>query len=61
MEFIFIAILSILGAGMIAGGLVLYRKSMSSNAKALAAAFMAAGVVMWGLILLVTPVSRVIG
>ena len=61
MEFIFIAILGILGAGLMAGGIVLYRKSTSANARALAAAFVAAGVVMWGLILLVTPVSRVTG
>ena len=61
MEFIFIAILGIFGAGLIAGGIVLYRKSTSAGKKALAAAFMAAGVAMWGLILLVTPVFRVTG
>ena len=60
MEFIYITILGILGAGLIVGGIVLYCKSTSANAKALAAASMAAGIVMWGLILLVTPVSRVI-
>jgi len=61
MGFIIIAILGILGAGLIGGGIVLYRKSTSSGTKALAAAFMAAGVVMWGLILLVTPVFEITG
>lgn len=59
MEFIYITILGILGAGLIAGGIVLYRKSTSNGIKALAAAFIAAGIVMWGLILLVTPVFRI--
>ena len=61
MEFIYIAIMGILGAALIAGGIVLYRKSTNANAKALAAAFMAAGIIMWGLILLVTPIFRVTG
>ena len=61
MGFIIIAILGILGAGLIAGGIVLYRRSMSSGIKALGAAFIAAGVVMWGLILLVTPVFEATG
>ena len=59
MDFICIAILGIFGAGLIAGGIVLYSKSTSSGIKALAAAFIAAGVVMWGLILLITPIQQI--
>lgn len=61
MEFIIIAILAILGAGLIAGGTFLYRNSSNTNPKTMGVASIAAGVVMWGLILLITPVSTVIG
>ena len=60
-EFIVIAILGILGAGMIAGGIFLYRNSTNTNPKTLGVASIAAGVVMWGLILLITPVFTVAG
>ena len=61
MEFIIIVILATLGAAMIAGGIVLYRKSSSTNPKAIGIAAVAAGVVMWGLVLLVSPVQQVMG
>jgi hypothetical protein len=56
MEFIIVAILGILGAALIVGGIVGYRKSVRAGVKTLAAASIASGVVMWALILLITPV-----
>ena len=61
MEFIIIAILGIFGAGLIAGGIFLYRNSSNTNPKAIGVASIAAGVVMWGLILMVTPIHGAIG
>lgn len=58
MEFLIIIILGVLGAACITGGIVGYRKSESARAKAISAAAIAAGVVMWAAILLITPVSR---
>jgi hypothetical protein len=57
MTFVIIAILGILGAALIVGGIVGYRKSVSPGIKTLAAASIAAGVVMWALILLTMPAS----
>jgi hypothetical protein len=57
MEFIIIATLGILGAALIVGGIVGYRKSVRAGVKTLAAASIASGVVMWALILFTTPVS----
>jgi len=57
MTFVIIAILGILGAALIVGGIVGYRKSVRTGIKTLAAASIAAGVVMWALILFTTPVS----
>ena len=57
MNFVIIAILGILGAALIVGGIVGYRKSVRPGIKTLAAASIAAGVVMWALILFTTPVS----
>ncbi len=51
MEFVIIMILGILGAAFIVGGIVMHRRSESTNAKALSAAAVAAGVVMWAIIL----------
>lgn len=56
MEFLIIATLGILGAALIVGGIVGYRKSVRAGVKTLAAASIASGVVMWALILLTTPV-----
>ena len=61
MEFIIIAVMATLGAAMLAGGIFLYRKSTNTNPKAVGVALMAAGGVMWGLILLVTPIQQVTG
>ena len=61
MEFLILIILGVLGAACIFGGIVGYRKSESARAKAISAASIAAGGVMWAAILLITPVSRSIG
>lgn len=61
MEFVIIAILGVLGAALIAGGIVLYRSGTSTGIKAFGAAAIAAGVVMWALILFVTPAFRATG
>ncbi len=50
-------ILAILGAASIVGGIVAYRGSTTVGVQALAAASVAAGVVMWGVILVTVPVS----
>jgi hypothetical protein len=57
MSFIIIAVLGILGAALVAGGIVAYRKSVRAGVKSLAAASIAAGVVMWALILVTMPAS----
>jgi hypothetical protein len=57
MSFVIIAVLGILGAALIVGGIVGYRKSVRTGIKTLAAASIASGVVMWALILVTTPVS----
>ena len=57
MSFVIIAVLGILGASLIVGGIVGYRKSIRTGVKTLAAASIAAGIVMWALILVTTPVS----
>ena len=61
MGFIIIATLGILGAALIAGGIIMYRKSESTNGRAFGAAAIAAGVVMWVIIVIVTPVSQSTG
>ena len=61
MEFIIAAILGILGAAFIAGGIVGYRKGESVTAKAISAAAIAAGIVMLAIIIFIIPVSRVVG
>ncbi len=49
-------ILAVLGAASIAGGVVAYRGSAAVGVRAFAAAAIAAGVVMWAVILLTVPV-----
>lgn len=61
MDFIVIAILGIVGAGMIAGGVFLYRNSTNTNPRAVGVTSIAAGAAMWVLILLVTPLFRMHG
>ena len=61
MEFLILIVLGVLGATCIVGGIVGYRKSGSTRAKVISAAAIAAGVVMWAVILLITPVSSSVG
>jgi hypothetical protein len=49
-------ILAILGAALIAGGIVAYRGSQSTGVRAFGAAAIAAGVVMWAILVLTIPV-----
>ena len=61
MDFLIVLALGILGAALVAGGFVAYRKSDKPGAKALGAAAMTGGVVMLAAIVLVTPVSQTTG
>ncbi|MFC1991092.1 hypothetical protein ACFLU9_02965 [Chloroflexota bacterium] len=61
MEFLILIVLGVLGAAFIVGGIVGYRKSESARAKVISSATIAAGVVMWAAILLITPVSSSVG
>ena len=49
--------LAILGAASIVGGIVAYRRSARTGVRAFAASAVAAGVVMWAVVLLTVPVS----
>ena len=49
-------ILAIVGAAAIVGGFVLYRRSAGANARAAGAGSVAAGVMMWFILVLTTPV-----
>ena len=61
MEFIIILILGTLGAALIVGGIVAYRKSERTAVKSLSAAAIAAGIVMWAVIVISSPVSYEVG
>ena len=61
MEFRIIATLGILGAALIAGGIVTLRGSARVGFRALGAALIAAGAVMWILIIMTIPVSVTTG
>ena len=50
-------ILSVLGAALMAGGIVAYRRSSRTGVRSLAAAAAAAGVVMWVIVIVTIPVS----
>jgi len=50
-------ILGVLGAALIAGGIVAYRGSRRTGVRAFGAAAIAAGVVMWAIVLITIPVS----
>ena len=50
--------LAILGAGLIAGGIVSYRGSARVGVRAFGAAAVAVGVVMWAVVLITAPVSQ---
>ena len=49
--------LAILGAVLIAGGIVAYRGSARTGVRAFGAAAVAGGVVMWAVVLFTVPVS----
>jgi len=53
--FTIIFILAILGAALVAGGVVMYRGSKSTVARAFGVAGIAGGRVMWAIVVLVTP------
>jgi hypothetical protein len=57
MGFLIIALMAIFGAALIVGGFVAYRRSEVTSVKAVSAGAVAAGVVMWAIIILVTPLS----
>ena len=61
MELFILIVLGVLGAAFVVGGIVGYRKSESARVKTISAAAIAAGVVMWAVILLITPVSSSFG
>jgi hypothetical protein len=61
MEFIIIATLGILGAALVVGGIVAYRKSERAGVKTVSAASIASGFVMWILILITMPASSSYG
>lgn len=55
--FVVMVILGVVGAALVAAGIVTYRGSSHLQARALAAAAIGAGVVMWAIILFSTPLS----
>ena len=60
-HFVIMAILGILGAALAAGGIVAYRASARVSVRAFGAASIAAGIVMWAVILLTIPLSTTRG
>ena len=55
--FVILAIIGVLGAAGIAGGIVLYRRGARASVRAFGAASVAAGTVMWAIVLVSTPIS----
>jgi len=60
-EFFIITALAVLGVAFVVGGIIGYRKSESALGKAVSAGAIAAGIVMWAIIVFITPVTSVIG
>jgi len=60
-EFVIKALLAVVGTGLIAGGIVAVARSNRTASKVLGAVAIAAGVVMWVIVLLTTIVSRATG
>ena len=56
-EAIALLVLGIGGAASMAGGFVFYRGSTAAGKRAFGAAFMAAGVAMWLILVAIVPVS----
>ena len=61
MEFFILAPMAVFGAAMVVGGFVAYRRSETTGVRALSAAAIAAGVVMWAIILLTVPMTTTSG
>lgn len=61
MDFRIIATLGIVGAASIAGGIVTLRGSTRVGFRALGAALIAAGAIMWIIVIMAIPVSFTIG
>lgn len=61
MDFLIITLLAILGAALVAGGAALYRGSARPGVKAFAAAAIGSGIMMWAVILYITPMTGVRG
>jgi hypothetical protein len=59
--FVILAIICVLGAALIAGGIVLYRGGARASARAFGAASVAAGAVIWAIVLVSTPMSSTRG
>ena len=60
-HFVIMAILGTLGAALAAGGIVAYRASARVSVRAFGAAAIAAGVVIWTIILFTTPLTATRG
>ncbi len=60
-HFIIMSILGILGAALAAGGIVTYRAGARVSVRAFGAASIAAGIVMWTIILFTTPLAATRG
>ncbi len=56
-EFVFQMTLAILGAALIIGGIVAYRGSTRTGVRSFSASAVAAGVVMWVVVLITLPVQ----
>ncbi len=55
--FVILAIIGVLGAALIAGGIVLYRSGPRARFRAFGSASVAAGTVMWAIVLVSAPAS----
>ncbi len=55
--FVILATIGVLGAALIAGGIVLYRSGARASFRAFGSASVAAGTVMWALVLISAPAS----
>jgi len=61
MSFVIILILCVLGAALVVGGIVAYRGSPKTGVRAFASAAVAAGVVMWAIVIFSTSLSATHG
>ena len=56
-EFVITIVFVIAGAALIAGGVVMFRGNERRGQRAIGAAVIAAGLMMWAVILFITPIS----